>query len=593
MADINRSIPHRRPAMSEAQKVKLDAYLLRVKPYGPQARSYMNSLGLSGDTIPAYTGRDEIAGVHCTGAPALVIYDADLAKVSLMVMVKDNDGNYEDVLFPSADLAGCFGRIGPKTATICVVENYAAGLAINRATGFAVAVAIFADNFAAVLSTLKHKYPESAFILCANNYPTAGGKSNLRQAAAAATANGALLATPTACTFAEQHKLEEDESISSRIEAAVDPSSIMVPTFQCPSGIPESPVPWPNAVHGAALMENLLAFLDRYIVMSNDGKIMLAMWVLFTHVFTFARVAPILALLSPVRRCGKTTVIQILIELVARPYPSSNVTPAVLFRTIAQWQPTMLMDEADTYLSNREHALTGIINSGHTPATAFVSRVEKSKSVRFNTYCPKMIAAIGGLPETISDRSIILPARRKRQDEHVEKFHPQSSGLIVTLRAQVVRWGADNGSKIASLQLATLASGNDRTDDNFEIILAIAHCLGGTWPERVKAAALALSVRHDESRASGVELLRDLKLVFVASGKPRLRTLDLIAGLCDDAEKPWLTYSKGKPITPREIASMLKPFGIESKNLCVGDARPKGYELDQFEDAFARYCDPD
>lgn len=592
MADINRSVPHRRPAMSNAQQLELDSYLAKIWTAGPKARTFMNALKVSGPCISSYIGRNEVAGVSCTGAPALVIYDADSQPVSMVLMVKNTDGVYEDVLLPGAELAGCFGRVGPGNGTIVVVETYSAGLVIHSATGLSVAVALFAENLVPVVSALKKRQPDRAIIVCANNIEGSVGKSNQRQAIAAALVSNALVAIPTACTFDEQFRLEGDESVRACIVAAVAPSTILFPESKGTSGIPDAPVQWPNAVNGSAMIENMLAVFSRHLIMSMDAKVVLAMWVIFTHVFTVARVAPILALLSPVRRCGKTTVIQILASLVSRPYPSSNVTAAVLFRTVDLWRPTMLLDEVDTYLTNSDHALTGIINSGHTPATAFVTRIEKSKPIRFSTHCPKMLAAIGRIPETISDRAVTIRALRKRQDEHVEKYPPQSNGLILALRAQVCRWAQDNLSHIAAAQPVHLGSGNDRTDDNFEILLAIAECLGGAWPERVRAAALALAVRHDETRAGGVELLRDIKLAFRAAGKSRLRTSDLIAGICHDAEKPWLTYSKGRPITAREIASMLTAFEIQSQNLRYGEVVMKGYKLSDFEDSFARYCCP-
>lgn len=590
MTDTNGSVPHRRRAMSNAQQLELDFYLSKIRTAGPQARAFMNALKVSGPCISSYVGRNEVAGVSCTGVPALVIYDADAQPVSIVLMVKNTDAVYEDVLLPGAEIAGCFGRVGPGTGTIVVVETYGAGLVIHSTTGLSVAVALFAENLVPVVSALKKRHPDRTIIVCTNNTESSVGTSNQRQAIAAALVCEARVATPTACTFDEQFRLEGDESVRASIEAAVAPSTILSPEVKEMSGIPDAPTPWPNAVNGSAMIENMLAVFSRHLIMSMDAKVVLAMWVIFTHVFTVARVAPILALLSPVRRCGKTTVIQILASLVSRPYPSSNVTAAVLFRTVDMWQPTMLLDEVDTYLTNSDHALTGIINSGHTRATAFVTRIEKSKPVRFNTHCPKMLAAIGGIPETISDRSVIIRAHRKRPDEHVEKFPPRSNGLILALRAQVGRWAKDNISHIAAAQPAPLDSGNDRTDDNFEILLAIAQCIGGDWPARVKAAALALAARHDEVRAGGIELLRDIKMAFASAGRSRLRTIDLIAGICDDAEKPWFTYSKGKPITPREIAALLTAFEIQSKNLRYGEVVSKGYELSDFEDAFARYC---
>ena len=66
-----------------------------------------------------------------------------------------------------------------------------------------------------------------------------------------------------------------------------------------------------------------------------------------------ARVAPILAITSPQKRCGKTTVIDLLKRLVHRPLAASNVTPAALFRVVDQHNPTLLVDEADNSWQSR------------------------------------------------------------------------------------------------------------------------------------------------------------------------------------------------------------------------------------------------
>src|SRR5437588_712897 len=57
-------------------------------------------------------------------------------------------------------------------------------------------------------------------------------------------------------------------------------------------------------------------------------------------------------------------------------------------------------------------------------------------------------------------------------------------------------------------------------------------------------------------------------------------------------ERPWAEWRKGKPITPPQLASLLKPFGIEPRTIRFGEggkSSAKGYLREQFEDAFARY----
>ena len=51
-------------------------------------------------------------------------------------------------------------------------------------------------------------------------------------------------------------------------------------------------------------------------------------------------------------------------------------------------------------------------------------------------------------------------------------------------------------------------------------------------------------------------------------------------------------FARGKPITPTQLARLLKPFDISPKTLRFGAEEgdtAKGYRRDWFEDAFERY----
>ena len=77
---------------------------------------------------------------------------------------------------------------------------------------------------------------------------------------------------------------------------------------------------------------------------------------------------------SPEKRCGKTTLLSVLSELVSRPVVAANISSPAFFRVIEEARPTWLIDEADTWLQGNE-MLRGILNSGYTRKTAFVVRV--------------------------------------------------------------------------------------------------------------------------------------------------------------------------------------------------------------------------
>lgn len=61
-------------------------------------------------------------------------------------------------------------------------------------------------------------------------------------------------------------------------------------------------------------------------------------------------------------------------ELVSRPIVAANISSPAFFRVIEEIQPTLLIDEADTFLCGNDE-LRGILNSGYTRKTAYVVRV--------------------------------------------------------------------------------------------------------------------------------------------------------------------------------------------------------------------------
>jgi hypothetical protein len=127
--------------------------------------------------------------------------------------------------------------------------------------------------------------------------------------------------------------------------------------------LPE-PMPWPERVDGAELLDGLSGFFARYLALPPSGADLLALWSVQTHCTQRFRHTPRLAVRSPEKGCGKTTVLDLLELLVPRPLQAANVTPAAILRAIEQARPTLLIDEADTFLA-RSDDLRGILNTDH------------------------------------------------------------------------------------------------------------------------------------------------------------------------------------------------------------------------------------
>lgn len=347
--------------------------------------------------------------------------------------------------------------------------------------------------------------------------------------------------------------------------------------------------PWPSNVDGTALLDALANVFQRYVVLPDHAATALALWVLFTYCIDKLSVAPILALTSPEKRCGKSTLLDALGRLVHRPLASSNITSAALFRVVEAWSPTLLIDEGDTFLRDSDE-LRGLINSGHTRANAYVVRVVEVSGDfeprRFTTWGAKVIAMIGKLPDTIEDRSIKIDMQRKLRGQKVEKLRHAPNEVFDRLRSQCARFAED-----IVLQRPLIPEAlNDRAADNWEPLLAIADAAAGKWPQLARIAAIVLSGDSKEADSIAVQLLSDIKAIFLKRKVDRIASTELIELLSVMEERPWPEFAHGRPLTTRQLAKLLSPFSVMPETIRLGsNVTLKGYTLERFADAFARY----
>jgi Protein of unknown function (DUF3631) len=351
------------------------------------------------------------------------------------------------------------------------------------------------------------------------------------------------------------------------------------------------PEPSPQSVSGEQLLNDLSARFTQYVVLPSGAADAMALWTLYTWTFDAFNVSPILAITSPVKRCGKTTVVTLLQALARRSLAASSITPAALFRFVEREQPTLIVDEADRFLLKSEE-LTGILNAGHVRATARVIRTsgEHHEPRSFSTWCPKAIAMIGRLEDTLQDRAIEVRMRRKTNSETTDLLRvDRVAGEVEDLRRQAVRWCADNAAAIAAADPPMPAHLHNRAQDNWRPLFAISQVAQGQWPERVQRAAEQLSQIADDQEDLGLLLLGDIRRVF--NGRERVSSAELVHILQQDVEKPWSEWWQNGP---REVAKLLRPFGIRSRKIRIGAAAPaQGYVQADFNDALRRYLPPE
>ena len=346
--------------------------------------------------------------------------------------------------------------------------------------------------------------------------------------------------------------------------------------------------PSAEPVDGAALLGNLRQVFRRYIVLPKGADIALPLWVLHAWTMDAGDISPLMILVSPTKRCGKTSVLILLYFLTPRSELSSNITAPALFRYIEEVRPTLLIDEADSFVKDNEE-LRGILNSGHTKAAANVIRVNgEHKPRRFSTWAPKALATIRAVADTLEDRAIVVQLQRKPPTATVARLCRRESEEFAALRSQAARWAEDNFDLLVEPEPQLPNGLNDRACDNWRPLLAIADLAGGEWPLQARRAAYLLSGEAQDG-AIGVELLKDIRVGF--GDHEVIRSADLVAKLVADPERPWAEWKHGRALTQKQLASLLRPFRISSITVHPGGAsHGKGYRRAHFEAAWEAYC---
>jgi hypothetical protein len=326
--------------------------------------------------------------------------------------------------------------------------------------------------------------------------------------------------------------------------------------------------------------------IRRHLILPSDTDLVIAVWVLFCHTFDVFRHAPYLGVVSPTKGCGKSTVLDVLAELVPRPIKAEGFSAASIYRIIDICQPTLLIDELDAFISGNDK-LRGVINSGYQRGGQYVCvQGDDHEPKAFSTWGPKALAKIGELPATIEDRSILIRMERKVSSEAVASLGPASEASFRELKRSCIRWAIDHRE---ALQKSEPNMGNlqNRKADRWRPLFAIAEAIGGNWPNRLRAVADEL---ESGERSYSLDLLQDIRELFDAKDDVCLRSDDMVQSLVAAPDRPWAEWSKGRPMTPHALARMLKPFGILPERGRVGTTNPVSvYARVSFEPVWERY----
>ncbi len=344
-------------------------------------------------------------------------------------------------------------------------------------------------------------------------------------------------------------------------------------------------------------VDTLREFVRRFVVVSDDALITIALWIMHTHAIDAFDATPYLQITSPQKQCGKSRLLEVLELLVARPWLTSKTSAAALVRKVAKDAPTLLLDETDAAFGGEKEyaeALRGIVNAGHRRGGVASLCVGKEHKVEdFPVFCAKALAGIGTLPDTIADRSIRIDLQRRLPGEPIHRLRRRLIGdEAEELRGTVARLAKTGIEELRKATPPLPDELSDRAQDAWEPLLAIADIAG--LGEKARGAAVNLSARSmADEEDIGLRCLRDVRTVFeLRAPTDRFTSADMVTELRAIEEGPYGSLH-GRDFDPRALARRLRPFKIRPGSIdAPGDKRARGYLRAWFEPVWDRYLAP-
>ena len=348
-----------------------------------------------------------------------------------------------------------------------------------------------------------------------------------------------------------------------------------------------------------ALLEDLSTHISRFVVLDARLVPFLAVWLLWTYLVDYVDMAPILAITSGSKRCGKTILLTVLSELAYRASLSGNASAAAIFRFVELCKPCLFVDEYDTWVHNETNQeLVGIINTGHSRKSGYVLRCEnKGKNImpaKYSCFGPKVLAGIRALPSTIKDRSIEIRLHRKPGSQEVVPLRFLGSSLerdFMAFRGRLRRCADDILEAFLAADPKVPNLRDDRASDNFYSFVALADIAGGDWPKYIREAMVFI-VRGSYEGDTVTLLVRDILAYFeTRHDVTEVTSHELCNYLNQIEEAPWSEMRRDNGISPKALSDFLRPLGIHSYGIRTAIGHRRGYKLVSFAGVKMTYAD--
>ncbi len=248
-----------------------------------------------------------------------------------------------------------------------------------------------------------------------------------------------------------------------------------------------------TALVGQKVLADCEGFIARFMVMTPAQLAACVVWCAHTWGMEAAIYTPYLSVSSAEKQSAKSRLLECLSFLVRKPWNVSGASSAALYRKISQEMPCLLFDEMDASMkADKEMAesLRGVLNAGNRRGAKFSRCVGKGAEMSvqdFDCFCPKALAGLNGLPETLRDRSVPIRMVRKLPGQKTARLRPRLvQAEAEALRERLGNWVEAQIPRLKDSSPTMPETWSDRQQDGCELLCAIADAAGGPWPEKIR-----------------------------------------------------------------------------------------------------------
>jgi hypothetical protein len=400
-------------------------------------------------------------------------------------------------------------------------------------------------------------------------------------------------------------------------------------------------------IDGDQLLQDVSAFIGRYLHCSEHQRILLALWAMHTHAFVGIQVTPYLAIQSAEKQSGKTLCLHLLSLLCNDPVFTAGFTVNTLSRRLDERICTVLLDERQGTIGTRARsknpALRAVLAGGFDAGAGLTDSKEER-----NIFAPKAFAGMGELPQALADRSISIilkpldqpyttgyavthtdkvsgsapdstceapntarsayavthgdgensgleqagsPARAAfaRDGVQVQRFALRLAGKeSKRLQERLNYWAMEHDPELEEMRAYSwedFPSGlSPRRQDMIEPLLQLADIVGGEWPSRIREAFTVLFQEEaDFALRHSIQLLADIRDCFAHFNYPERLSSAMLLDWMHS--RPSRPWDDDGPVTARTIARLLAPFEIHPRpqRSGPGSKLARGYQLGDFK----------